>query len=134
MTLSPNPFALARSLDRCAKWWWGASLALKGLGFGIGLLIFAPVPQEALPFVIAGCTILAEFTIVRSDALKGMAQLLRRKLDPWTHLAGKFLGPNILTCLSAVHSPLKNVQTATMRQKPISLAGCPWDRYEHFKM
>jgi hypothetical protein len=68
-------------LDRCAKWWRGASLTLKGLGFATGALIFLPVAQEPLPFIVAACTILAELTICRSDALKGTAQGVRRKLD-----------------------------------------------------
>lgn len=81
ITAAPNQFALARSLDDCAKWWWGASLILKALGFAAGILIFLPVPQELLPFLVAGFTILAEVTIVRSDTLKGMGQGVRRKLD-----------------------------------------------------
>src|SRR6266704_2806812 len=63
-TAAPNQFALARSLDDCAKWWWGASLTLKALGFATGILIFLPVAQEPLPFLVAALTILAELTIV----------------------------------------------------------------------
>src|SRR5258708_28366333 len=80
-TATPNQFALARSLDDCAKWWWGASLTLKALGFATGILIFLPVAQEPLPFLVAAFTILAELTTVRSDSLKGTAQGVRRKLD-----------------------------------------------------
>jgi len=58
----------------CAKWWWGASLTLKALGFATGALIFLPVAQEPLPFLVAAGTILAELTICRSDALKGVVR------------------------------------------------------------
>lgn len=78
---APDQFALARALDDCAKWWWGASLSLKALGFVTGMLILLPMPQEPLPFIIAGLSVLAEFTVFRSDALKGMGQEVRRKLD-----------------------------------------------------
>ena len=81
VSAAPSQFALARSLDRCAKWWWGASLTLKALGFATGALILFPVSQEPLPFFVAAFTILAELTTCRSDALRGMAQGLRRKLD-----------------------------------------------------
>jgi len=81
MSLPLNQFALARSWDRCAKWWWGASLILKALGFTTGALILFPVPQEPLPFVVAAFTILAELATYRSDALRGAAQGMRRKLD-----------------------------------------------------
>jgi hypothetical protein len=81
MNATPNHFALARSLDQCAKWWWGASLALKGLGFATGALILFPVSQEPLPFFVAAFTILAELSTWRSDALRGMGQGVRRKLD-----------------------------------------------------
>jgi hypothetical protein len=81
MSAALNQFALARALDDCAKWWWGASLTLKALGFATGILIFLPVAQEPLPFLVAAFTILAELTTVRSDSLKGMAQGVRRKLD-----------------------------------------------------
>lgn len=81
MNALPNQVALARSLDDCAKWWWGASLTLKALGFATGILIFLPVAQEPLPFLVAAFTILAELTTVRSDSLKGTGQGVRRKLD-----------------------------------------------------
>lgn len=81
ITAAPNQFALGRSLDDCAKWWWGASLTLKAVGFAIGVLIFLPVAQEPLPFIVAALTILAELAIIRSDAIKGMGQGIRRKLD-----------------------------------------------------
>lgn len=81
ITAASNQFALARTLDDCAKWWWGASLTLKAVGFAIGVLIFFPVAQEPLPFAVAALTILAELAIIRSDALKGIGQGVRRKLD-----------------------------------------------------
>lgn len=81
ITAAPKRFALARSLDDCAKWWWGASLTLKALGFATGILILFPVAQEPLPFIVAALTVLAELAILRSDALKGMGQGIRRKLD-----------------------------------------------------
>jgi hypothetical protein len=81
MNAAPNQFALARSLDRCAKWWWGASLIFKTIGFATGALILFPVSQEPLPFFVAVFTIVAEITICRSDALRGIAQGVRRKLD-----------------------------------------------------
>lgn len=81
MSAAPNQFVLTRALDDCAKWWWGASLTLKALGFATGILIFLPVAQEPLPFLVAAFTILAELTTVRSDSLKGTAQGVRRKLD-----------------------------------------------------
>lgn len=80
-TSTPNPFALARAVDNCAKWWWGASLTIKVLGFAVGILVFFPVPQEPLPFFVATFTVLAEFATFRSDTLKGMGQSIRRKLD-----------------------------------------------------
>jgi len=80
-TATPNPFALARAVDDCAKWWWGASLTIKAFGFAVGMLICFPAPQEPLPFFVATFTVLAELAIVRSDTLKGMGQSIRRKLD-----------------------------------------------------
>jgi hypothetical protein len=78
-TVDP-PFALAQALDRCAKHWWGVSLATKVLGFVIGACI-GLLLAEPVPFLVAACTVIAELCLYRSDAIKGTAQLVRRKLD-----------------------------------------------------
>jgi len=75
-----SPFALAEALDHCAKRWWGASLAAKILGFVIGACIDL-LPPEPVPFLVAGCTVVAELCLYRSDAIKSTAQQFRRKLD-----------------------------------------------------
>lgn len=75
-----SPFALAQALDHCAKRWWGASLLAKLVGFAIGACINL-LPPEPVPFVVAVCTVLAEFCLYRSDAIKSTAQQFRRKLD-----------------------------------------------------
>jgi hypothetical protein len=75
-----SPYALAKALDDCAKRWWGASLAAKGLGFLTGALI-SVLPPEPVPFIVAACTLIAELCAYRSDAIKGSAQQFRRKLD-----------------------------------------------------
>lgn len=80
-TTSAPPYALARCLDDCAKWWWGMSLTLKAVGFATGILICFPIAQEPLPFIIAALAILAELAMIRSDVLKSMGQGIRRKLD-----------------------------------------------------
>lgn len=79
-----SPFALAEALDHCAKWWWGASLASKIVGFAIGtLFILLPslIRAEVVASIVAGCTIVAELCMYRSDAVKTTAQQFRRKLD-----------------------------------------------------
>ena len=75
-----SPYALARAFDDCAKRWWGASLGAKGLGFLTGAFI-GVLPPEPVPFIVAGCTIVAELCSYRSDAVKSTAQQFRRKLD-----------------------------------------------------
>jgi len=75
-----SPLALAQALDHCAKRWWGASLLTKLVGFAIGACINL-LPPEPVPFVVAACTVLAEFCLYRSDAIKSTAQQFRRKLD-----------------------------------------------------
>ncbi len=75
-----SPFALAEALDNCAKWWWGASLASKIVGFGIGMCLTL-LPAELVPFLVFAFTLLAELCMYRSDAVKGTAQQFRRKLD-----------------------------------------------------
>ena len=77
---SLSPFALAEALDHCAKWWWGASLVAKVSGFVIGASIDL-LPPEPVPFLVAGCTVLSELCLYRSDAIKSAAQQFRRKLD-----------------------------------------------------
>ena len=79
VTVDP-PFALAQALDRCAKHWWGISLTMKVSGFLIGACI-GLLPAELVPFLVTACTVIAEFCLYRSDAIKGTAQLVRRKLD-----------------------------------------------------
>ncbi len=49
-------------------------------GFAIGACINL-LPPEPVPFFVAACTIVAELCQYRSDAVKGTAQRLRRKLD-----------------------------------------------------
>src|SRR5215467_10859935 len=75
-----SPYALAKALDDCAKRWWGTSLLVKVGGFATGASIdfLSPVLVAS---VVAGCTVLAEFCMYRSDALKSRAQQFRRKLD-----------------------------------------------------
>ena len=75
-----SPYALARAFDDCAKRWWGASLGAKGLGLLTGAFI-GVLPPEPVPFIVAGCTIVAELCSYRSDAVKSTAQQFRRKLD-----------------------------------------------------
>ena len=79
---APNnsPFSLAEALDHCAKRWWGASLLAKVVGFVIGTCIDL-LPPQPVPFLVAGCTVLAELCLYRSDAIKSTAQQFRRKLD-----------------------------------------------------
>jgi hypothetical protein len=74
------PFALAEALDHCAKYWWGASLASKILGFVTGASINL-LPPEPVPFLVAACAIVAELCLYRSDAVKSTAQQFRRKVD-----------------------------------------------------
>lgn len=78
---SYDPFALARALDWCAKWWWGASLIFKLLGFAAGLSIMLPLSAERIPFIVAALTLGSELSWYRSEAIKSRAQGLRRKLD-----------------------------------------------------
>lgn len=75
-----DPFALAAALDRCAKWWWSASLTFKILGFAFGLLIL-PFSAETIPLVIAALTVLSEVTSYRSEAIRSRGQVIRRRLD-----------------------------------------------------
>ena len=72
--------SLAQALDQCAKRWWSASLLAKVAGFLVGSSITV-LPPEPVPFLIAGCTILAELCMFRSDAIKSTSQRFRRKLD-----------------------------------------------------
>jgi hypothetical protein len=75
-----SPYALARALDDCAKRWWGASLAAKGLGFLTGAFI-SVLPPEPVPFIVAALTLAAELCAYRSDTIRSTAQRFRRKLD-----------------------------------------------------
>ncbi len=77
---TPGPFALAEALDHCAKFWWGASIVTKTAGFFVGASINV-LPPEPVPFIVAGCALVAELFLSRSDAIKGTAQQFRRKLD-----------------------------------------------------
>lgn len=78
---SYDPFAIARALDWCAKWWWGASLILKLFAFVAGLSIILPLPPERISYIVAALTIVSELSSYRSDAIKSRAQSLRRKVD-----------------------------------------------------
>lgn len=75
-----SPYALARALDDCTKRWWGTSLLVKVAGFATGVCIDL-LPAVAVASVVAGCTVLAELCMYRSDAIKSRAQQFRRKLD-----------------------------------------------------
>jgi len=75
------PFALARALDSCAKWWWGASFLFQGLSFAAGISVVLPIPAEPIPFIVAAFTLISLLSMYRSDAIKSLAQGLRRKLD-----------------------------------------------------
>ena len=89
------PFALAEALDHCAKYWWGASLASKILGFVTGASINL-LPPEPVPFLVAACAIVAELCLYRSDAVKSTAQQFRRKVDLQDGLGWQFPKPRTL--------------------------------------
>jgi len=77
----PELQALYRALDRSAKAWWSSSLTLKFCGFAVGILAILPVPQEPVPFLVAGFALLSELCGYRADSVKSSAQALRRALD-----------------------------------------------------
>jgi hypothetical protein len=103
-----SPFALAEALDRCAKRWWGASLAAKILGFVTGACINL-LPAEPVPFLVAACTLIAELCLYRSDAIKSTGQQFRRKLDlqdgfGW-QIPNTDLSDLLVRCPSSVKKP-----------------------------
>jgi len=114
-TPSLSPFGLAEALDHCAKWWWGASLTSKILGFGIGTCMTL-LPAELVPFLVFACTLLAELCMYRSDAVKGTAQQFRRKLDQqdgfgW-HIPPTELSDFLVRCSPSVKQRARNRVTA----------------------
>lgn len=70
------------NLEKNAKGWWGASLALKSVAFALGMgAIVLSLSGKQTPFLMAAITLLAEIAGYRSDSVKGASQSLRRKLD-----------------------------------------------------
>jgi hypothetical protein len=63
---SYDPFALARALDWCAKWWWGASLIFKLLGFVAGTSVVLPFFSEVVSFILAVLALVSRLNWLRS--------------------------------------------------------------------
>lgn len=77
-----KPEAVHRQLNLNAKWWWGASNVLRFVGFVLGgVAIFLPVSPVQLAVMMVVVSVGTEVASYRSDAVKGMAKALRRKLD-----------------------------------------------------
>jgi hypothetical protein len=105
---SYSPLAVAHALDWCAKWWWGASLLFKLLGFLTGVSIVLPFSAKPIPFIVAVFTLFAELSWYRSEAIKSRGQWLRRKLDLQDSLGWEMSGAEfsdlIIRCPASVKS------------------------------
>jgi len=79
----PEPSAVLTALFSSAKRWWSVTLAIKLLAFGLSVLsiLVATIPSEVVAPAVVILTIVAEIATYKADALKGDAQLMRRRLD-----------------------------------------------------
>lgn len=65
-----------------AKWWWSGVVGVKLFAFSLGAwAVFLGDPPRYLPQIVLGMALVAELMQLRSDALKGKAERLLRKLD-----------------------------------------------------
>ncbi len=73
---------LSQAYFKIAKKWWGFSATCKVLTFSIGLIstIFIILPAYT-PITVTFLEIASEICLWRSDAIKGNAEVLLRKLD-----------------------------------------------------
>ena len=115
---SCDPFALARALAWCAKWWWGGSLISNLLGFAAGLSVVLPFSAEPVPFVVAVFTLISELSSHRSETMKSRAQGLRRKLNLQDSLGWEMSGAELSDLLMRCPRSVKARARADTSSEP----------------
>lgn len=77
-----DPLTLSHCLEDTAKWWWGASLVTKLVGFVAGLIGIV-CHWNGSPYLLAAVAVIAEVFQFRSDAIRAPAQWLKRKVEDY---------------------------------------------------
>jgi hypothetical protein len=104
---------ISQALFDAAKYWRIAELSLRISVFAVGgVVVFLSILPKYAPFLIAFLSIIAELCHLRSNANKGLAESILRKLDVWESFGWPISGMELSDILMQCPARLRKIHPA----------------------